>query len=411
MARVIPFRGILYNTAKVSVDNVTAPPYDTITPKQRDLLYQKSPYNIIRIDFGKEMPDDTDNDNQYIRARNSLEQWHKEGIFIRDNKSFFYAYEIDYIVNSDRKVLKGILALVKIEDLGSGIYPHEATYSKPKTDRLNLIRACHANTSPIYSLYNSSEKTTSNILNSLAEEPLFSAKDLGGASHRLYRISDEQKIDSIMRELSDKSIFIADGHHRYEVALEFKKEMQQREIKEGQWNYVMMFLANMADEGITLLPTHRLVKGLNKNGILKKLESDFSIVHFDMDFDIIKTISREGSDTIGLYLGQEKGWYALKYIGDNSKDMHPALRELGVVVLHKQILKRDTEITEIAYEIDAEEAVKKVHKRDFDAAFFLNPTKVEDMERVALSNIRMLPKSTYFYPKLLNGMIINKFGE
>lgn len=407
MAKIIPFRGILYNPEKVSGDEVIAPPYDIITPQYREALYQKDPRNIVRIDFGKELPGDTEGNDKYTRAKDFFEQWIKDGVLVRDKKPSLYAYEIDYKLYGESRQLRGILAMVKIEELGNGVYPHEATHSKPKADRLNLMRSCLANISPIYSLYNSPEKITTNILNNIAEAPYIRAKDMDGAVHKLYKISEESKIDAITKELSDKAIFIADGHHRYEVALELKKEMG-----EGPWEYVLMFLANMSDEGISILPTHRLVKGINRiDEILDKLKNDFNIEKSDTEPDIMKILSASGKNTFGLYTGKDNKWYILKYKGTDLKDVSPPLRDLDVVVLHELILKRDLGITDVAYEMDVKEAVKRTGNGEFDAVFFLNPTGVEDVERVALSNLRMPPKSTYFYPKLLTGMVINKFSD
>ncbi|MEW6115825.1 MAG: DUF1015 domain-containing protein [Nitrospirota bacterium] len=416
MANILPFRGLLYNPDKVSGDEVIAPPYDIIAPDYKETLYQKSPYNIVRIDFGKELPGDTESSNKYTRARDLLEQWMKEGILVRNDKPAFYVYAVDYTIGGKRKRLKGFLGLVKIEELGQGVYPHEATHSKPKADRLNLMRFCMANVSPIYSLYHSREKAAADIIDAaLMEEPYFSAGDVDGAVHRLYKVTDESKIKLITQELYDKPIFIADGHHRYEVALEFKKEMERRSAGEQTgvfrpWEYVMMFLANMADEGVTVLPTHRLVKGIaGGKEALKRLETDFILSNVPLDANIAEVLAREGKNTFGLYLDREQHFHMLKYRKDTLDDVPPALRNLDVVILHELILKKDLGITDIAFEMDVKEAVNRVHKGDFDGAFFLNPTGVEDVERVALSNLRMPPKSTYFYPKLLTGMVINRF--
>ncbi len=407
MAKIIPFRGILYNPDKVSGDEVIAPPYDIITPEYREELYRKNPCNIVRIDFGKEEAGDTDKDNRYARARNFFEQWTKEGILVQDDLPSFYACEIDYSVYGEKKKLRGLFAMIRIEELGKGVYPHEATHSKPKADRLNLMNACLANTSPIYALYNSPQKVTSGIIDNISGEPYISAHDMDGALHKLYKIQDEAKINLIMGELSDKPIFIADGHHRYEVALEFKTGKG-----EGPWEYVLMFLANMADEGISILPTHRLVKGVkNIEDIMQKIERDFTIENIMDNVDIQKALSVSGKNTFGLYLGKEKQWFMLKYKGTDLKDIDPALQNLDVVVLHELILKRDLGIADVAYEMNVQEAIKRTDSAEFDAAFFLNPTGVNDVERVALSGLRMPPKSTYFYPKLLTGMVINKFSD
>ena len=413
MAHIIPFKGLLYNPEKVSGDDVTAPPYDVITTDYKETLYRKSPYNIVRIDAGKAMAGDTDTSNKYTRARDLLEQWVKEEILIRDETPAFYGYEIDYLFSGESKQLKGILALVKIEELGKGIYPHEETHSKPKADRLNLMKSCFANISPIYSLYNSPDKIASKILNDIHNPPFISGTDADGARHSIFKITDKSQIEAIVAELNDKPIFIADGHHRYEVALEFKKEMESKKGKGqtdgGPWDHVMMFLANMADEGITILPAHRLVRGLKENDLYQKLENDFTISKLPETVPVPGALSLEGKNVFGLYMGKEQHCYILKYKRDGLSDLPPALKDLDVVVLHELILRRDLGITDIAYEMDINEAVGRVRKGDFDGVFFLNPTAIGDVERVALSNLRMPPKSTYFYPKVLTGLVINSF--
>ena len=419
MAKVLPFRGLLYNPAKVTGDDVIAPPYDIISPEYKETLYQKSPYNIVRIDFGKELPGDTDGRNRYTRSRDYLARWVKEGVLVRDDNPVFYAYEIDYRLSGERKRLRGILAMVEIEELGKGVYPHEATHAKPKADRLDLMRACLANISPVYSLYSSPQRITSGILDAVSETPCISGRDSDGALHKIYKISDRAKIELIMQELCDKPIFIADGHHRYEVALEFRKEMERsrssfpaEELDSGpSWNYVLMFLANMAEDGISILPTHRLVKGTSASGVLRKIEKDFDVRQAPFDSDITRTMSDTGKNTFGLYLDGEEQWYILKYRGNSLGDVPPALRDLDVVVLHELVLKRDLGITEIAYEMNIKEATDRVRRKEFDGVFLLNPTGVRDVERVALSNLRMPPKSTYFYPKLLTGMVMNSFKK
>jgi len=417
MAQILPFRGLLYNTAQVSGDDVTAPPYDVISADYRETLYRRSPYNIVRIDAGKTLDGDNDADNKYTRARDLIEAWEREKIFVRDEAPAFYGYEIDYVHSGKRKQLGGIFALVKIEELGEGIYPHEETHSKPKADRLSLMKSCHGNISPIYSLYNSPPQITSTILKDVSEAPVLTGTDADGARHSIFRINDKAKIDLIIKEFHEKPIFIADGHHRYEVALEYKKEMDaEYGTKPGlpeyrPWDYVMMFLANMADEGITILPTHRLVRGIKANDITRRLESDFTISRLsERDFSG-GVPPLDEKNVFGFYMNREEVWYILKYKGNSLQDIHPALKDLDVIVLHELILKRDLGVNDIAYEMDAAEAIEKVRRGDYDGVFLLNPTRIGDVERVALSNLRMPPKSTYFYPKVLTGMVINIFNN
>ena len=418
MATIIPFRGVLYNTGKVTGNDVAAPPYDVISPAQKERLYEKSAYNIVRVDFGKDFPDDSDSNNKYTRARSAFLEWLAEGILVQDSAPAFYGYEIDYPLFGERLTLRGILGLLKLEELGTGVFPHEETRPKAKADRLNLMYATGSNTSPIFGLYNSPVNVSNTIIKGLTEPAYLSAFDADGAEHRLRKITDAAQIGSIQAELSGKPIFIADGHHRYEVALAFKREMDQKtgraagDTAPKPWDYVLMFFANIADEGLTILPTHRLVKGISSpQVVLDKLTPDFEIVKMPSSSDICATMRAEGKHAFGLYMRNQDGWHLLRYRGGKLQDVHAALGDLDVVIMHELIINRDLMVNEIAYEMRVAESVSRVNSGDFDAAFFLNATGVDDLERVAGAGLRMPAKSTYFYPKLLTGLVINRFGE
>lgn len=408
MAEILPFKGILYNASKVSIEDLLAPPYDIITPEYQEELYRKSPYNIVRIDFGKEYPEDNEADNKYTRARRYLEGWMSEGILISSARPSFYAYEISYRINDKEKRFLGLLGLVRLD---APIYPHECTHSKPRQDRLKLLKACEANTSPIFSLYKSSEKNVSTILSRISEtKPYIEAKDANGNIHRLWQIDEKTDIEIIKKELKDKAIFIADGHHRYETAIEFQKEMN---MLKGQgsgvnpWDYVLMFLTNMLDEGLTILPAHRLVKEIPSD-IKMRLSEYFEIESVKEDFEIAKRLSGRRY-VFGFFQNPDVRWYLLKYKGGNLSEVHSDLRGIDVFILHGLVLKKILRVSDIGYEMDVSKTIAKVKSGEFNAAFFLNPTRVEDVERAALSSVRMPPKSTYFYPKLLTGIVINKF--
>lgn len=413
MAQILPFRGILYNVSKVPVEDVLAPPYDIITPEYREELYKRSSYNIVRIDLGKEEFGDTEKENKYTRARRYLDNWLKEGILIQSEKPSLYAYEMDYEINGIQKRLLGFLCLVRLEELGKGsIYPHECTYSKPKHDRLNLLSSCKANISPIFSLYKSSGKKISTILShiSSATEPYIKAEDENGAIHKIWQIDETEKIEIIKKELDDNAIFIADGHHRYETAFEFYRGLHKKNksVPGNQpFDYVMMFLVNIMDEGITILPTHRLVKEIPGN-INETFSEYFAIELVKDDFDIKRRLSSR-KYVFGFFKDRDEHWYLLKYKGGNLSEINTELRDIDVFILHELILKKIFKITEISYEMDVNLALNKIRSGEFNAAFFLNPTKVEDVEKAALSSIRMPPKSTYFYPKLLTGLVIYRW--
>ncbi len=412
MADINPFKGILYSVSKVSIEDVLAPPYDLITPEYQEELYRKSPYNVVRIDFGKEQPEDTEADNKYTRAKGYLEKWIDEGILIVSDRPSFYAYEMSYAIDGEEKRLIGLLGLVKLEEFGKGkIHPHECTYSKPKQDRLNLLRTCEANTSPIFSLYKSADKRVSTLLSEVAQtRPYLEAADAAGAVHRLWQIDREEDIEMIREELRGKDIFIADGHHRYETSLEFQREMRGKRVSSSNnepFDYVLMFLANMLDGGITILPTHRLVREIPED-IHMRLSEYFEIEPVRTDFDIAKQISGR-KYVFGFFQNRDEMWYLLTFKGRNLSKVNLALREVDVIILHDLVLKKILEVKDIAYEMDVKKALEKVRSGTFRAALFLNPTKVEDVEKAALTSVRMPPKSTYFYPKLLTGVVINSF--
>ena len=414
MAEVVPFKGVLFNVPKVSKssgEELLAPPYDIITPEYQQELYDKSPYNIVRVDFGKKEPGDSEKENRYTRAKAFLECWIREEVLVRSSSPSLYAYEIAYAIKGVQQTLRGVLGLVRLEALGKGnIHPHEYTHSKPKKDRMDLMRYCEANVSPIFSLYNASEKKTSRLLAETSRTRSYiEAKDADGAVHRLWHIEDRTAVDTITAELQGKAIFIADGHHRYETALDYQKEMRKKEgHADGPrpYDYVLMFLANMADEGLTILPTHRLVKDL-PHDVLDLLTADFEIQEMQESDDITATIAGK-RDVYGLYAGGST-WHCLSYKGEGIHGVPAALKDLDVTVLHDLIFKQLLDIETVSYEMDVQKSLQAVRSGEFKAAFFLNPTGVYDVERVALASLRMPPKSTYFYPKLMTGMVMHIF--
>lgn len=410
MAEIRPFKALRYNTKLVKGEEVTAPPYDVVSDEYRETLYSKSPYNIIKIDFGK----DGGQGDRYQTARQLLHQWIEEGILVKDNEDSLYQYDIEYKIDNKNLKLSGILCLLKLSEFGKGVYPHEATHSKPKTDRLNLMKACLANISPIFALYRGDRVTP-------PEESSvdFQSTDSNGAQHKLIKHTDVDYINGFVQSLKDRGVFIADGHHRYEVALEFKNLAEAGLVGDlprvrnyVPWDYVMVYLVNINASDITILPTHRLVKSLPLISEIENLLSEHfqiqRIAYKGQPDHVKKTLAESGQKAIGLYTG-DREWLLLRYKNNALYDMPQELRSIDTVILQELILKRDLKTEEITYEMDLEKAFKLTERGDYKAVFVLNPTRIEEVEQVALKNLRMPPKSTYFYPKLLTGMAIHTF--
>ncbi len=408
MARVIPFRGIYYNRDKVKGGEVAAPPYDVINPEIKDELYALSPYNVVRIDFGRDTDKDTETENRYTRAAGCLKDWLAEGVLIRSAKPVFYAYRMEYTHRGEKMSLTGFFGILKLVELGEGVYPHEDTHSKPKYDRLALLEAVMANTSPIFSLYSSPERKASKALRKVtATDPYMEARDPDGAVHSFWPIEDDSLNREIEDDLRDRDVFIADGHHRYETALDFQKTMRRRTEAGGQeepFDYVLMFFANTHDEGITILPTHRLINVDDSDGLLEKLGKYFDIDDLPAGTDVIEAIGGY-THTFGLYY--RGSIYRLRYKGHGLEGLSPVIRDLDVVVLHEMVFDKLLGMSGWGYEMEVEKAKSMVDGGRYDAAFFLNPTAVSDIEKVALGGARMPPKSTYFYPKVRTGFVMN----
>lgn len=417
MAEIRPFRGITYNKEKVEdLDLVIAPPYDIISPGLQESLYQMSPYNIVRLDFGKEYPGDTPENNKYKRASAYLNDWLKDGILKRDESECLYVYRMEYLSpKGKKKTLRGFVSLVKLEDLSSGvILPHENTYSGPRVDRLNLLRATRTNISLIFSLYLGDGRITKIIENCRGEvtSPL-QARDSDGAVHTLWKIRERPVIEGIVKEMANKPIFIADGHHRYETALLFRNEMRKK--GESGYDHVMMFLADIDDEGLTILPTHRLIGNISipdNEEIIEIIKKDFEAEVIQNREKMLKELEEMGHHSFGMYMDGRYYLLSLKESDLESLTGFPgSLKTLDSVILHFHLFERLLKVKsgDFDYEKDVNEVIRKIDMGDFRIAFFMNPPKVKEVKEVALSNERMPPKTTFFYPKLLTGMVIHRF--
>ncbi len=439
MATVAPFKGILYNKVKAgNISSLVCPPYDIISPLEQQELYRKSAYNIIRLEYGLESPADTPEDNRYTRAAALLNDWYKSAIVLQNEKPAIYIYEMEYSLGTRTKKLRGFISLVKIEDYDSGIVkPHETTLSGPKTDRLNLLRACRASFSQIFSLFSDPEGKVSGILEKNTRPAEIEVKNHDGVLHRVWRLTDEHDISAIVAEMADKAFFIADGHHRYDTALNYRNERRKTSEAGGQtepFNFVPMFLARLEDPGITILPAHRVLFNLN-NFEPSRFEDDlnryFDIERIDFNkksenkdlLTVLETMAHRAdkAHVFGMRIKGEHSYYLLTLRNEADMDKllsgnSPAYRKLDVSILHHLIIDKLLGISmethklglNIEYIKNADEADRRVHDGTADIAFYMNPTKVNEVKEVADSGERMPQKATYFYPKLLTGLVMYK---
>jgi uncharacterized protein (DUF1015 family) len=431
MAKIAPFRGILYNKKKIAnPSKVIAPPYDVISPEEQEKLYGRSPYNIVRLILNQEP-------EPYESVARLFEEWQNEGILIRDETPGIYFLTHRYALkDGSEKERKGFIAVARLEDFSSGaIRPHEATLAAPKEDRLRLMLACNANLSPIFALYSEPKQMINRLLAEQVQgkAPDVEVKEDKGGSCRLWRIADPELIRMAEREMEPQPLLIADGHHRYEAALNYRERMRAaRSGATGReaFNYVMMYFANMNDEGVTILPTHRLVRSLPPIGFRALEESLMKYFYLEpypknpegqrSFLGALKTAGKKHR-VIGASFKRDPRYLILRlknkrFMQRLAGDLSAALKELDVSVLHRLILdhilglKPEEQVKEgaITYSQDAEKVLAALDKEDYQGAFILNPPQAEEILAVSTGGETMPQKTTYFYPKLIDGLVLNK---
>src|SRR3990172_6147443 len=301
MAEIVPFRGVLYNPAKVGdLNKVMAPPYDVISPKKQDELYERHPNNIIRIILGKTTPEDTQGSDRYSRSAVDLEKWLGEGVLAHDEKPALYYYTQTYTQDGSKHTRKGFIGLSRLVDFGKGIHPHEKTLSGPKADRLKLMQACDANMSCIFTLYSDPVLRVNKLLEaaSAGKAPDIDVTDDDGIVNRIWRVDDQQTLNGVTESMKDKSLFIADGHHRYETALNYRNEMRKLTgdtSGEAPFDYVMMMFVNMDSKGLSVLPTHRALKNMpkiNQDKLQENLNYVFDLQKFESVADVMDGLTQ-----------------------------------------------------------------------------------------------------------------------
>jgi len=431
VAKIAPFQGIRYNQAKINcLNNVIAPPYDVINPEEQESFYRKNHFNIIRLELGKTFPGDTQSENCYTRAANTFSQWLHQDVLQRDERPAFYLYQQEFDFNGNFMTRTGFFARVGLTDYSQGIIlPHEETFPKHKKDRLELMRATKANFSPIFGLYHEPAGKIVDLFTSRInlQEPDATAIDHSDTIHKLWRVDNQEIIKSVREIFAPLQIYIADGHHRYETALQFQQELGQ-ECSPGA-NYVMMVLVNLLDQGLIICPTHRLVKNiknLETDCLLAKLAPYFEIEPVSLESGniqlLLSSLAKTGDQchAFGLIAGGNKGYLLVLQKGVRPIEFaHPGASDswsnLDVSILHNIILEKILGISSIqrvnesnlTYTSSAEEVFLQVVNGQQRLAFFLKPTKLSEVTTVARAGEKMPQKSTYFYPKLITGLVIN----
>jgi len=405
MATVKGFRGIRYNPEKIeNFGDVLAPPYDVINAKEQDDLYNKDPHNVIRLILSK-----GDDDSKYEEAANTFRSWIESDILRNDEEPSIYPYYQEFEEGGNKLTRKGFLAAVKIEDFSTKkILPHERTFPKHKRDRLKLNTACKANMSPVFSVYSDPDIVIEKLLDAkLTGEPIFDVTNDDGVRNKLWRISDPEVLTLIANHLEDKSFLIADGHHRYETAIEYRniqREANGETPGDKPYEYVMMFLSNAEDKGLIINPTHRAVKSLGDitlDEFLNKLGEEFNIEKLPYE----EGISNIGHEEFTILTKDPQFVYRASVKNSNIDSPN----RMAVTLLHNNVFNKiiDEDSAGILYTKFLDEAVDLVQNGDYEVAFILPELRASDIFDVVLTGDRMPQKTTYFYPKILSGLVFN----
>jgi uncharacterized protein (DUF1015 family) len=436
MAEILPFRALYYDPRKVpDLGAVVTQPYDKISAEMQARYYGLSPYNLVRIIRGRALPEDGPANNVYRRAASDFQDWIKSGVLTSAHTPAIYPYYQDYEVPGRpgaRKERRGFIALLRLEDYSARVvHRHEETLSGPKADRRELLKATRAHYGQIFMLYSDPTGGIENLLAASAVEPPWEqVTDEYGTRHRAWRIADPQIIAAVAEAMRDQRLVIADGHHRYETALAYRNYCREMGLKDGRAEYVMMTLVRMETDGLTILPTHRLVHSLGSFDWARFAAGARAIFDWEevamtgpasrWTAQYIAMLTAAGGErpTMGAYAGPGK-LALLRLRADFDldgalADVAPTLRRLDVILLHRLVLERLLGITmqavreekNLAYFREAALACDGVEQGRGQIAFLLNPTPVAAVHSNALADCPMPQKSTDFYPKLLSGLTI-----
>ena len=431
MADIRAFRAYRYDLGRVgALADVVAPPYDVIDAALQQQLYDRSPYNVIRLILNKETTADTDSDNRYTRSARCLRDWQQDGILLHDSARCLYVYHQEFEVEGLRITRRGFLARVRLEPFGKGkIFPHEATLPGPKADRLKLFHATGMNLSPVFGLFPDETSEVQNQLDTAVGRALpLEATDHLGVVSRLWPVSDQHAVTAITGLMAARPVFIADGHHRYETGLRYLEDRRQAgEVRdeEAAPNFILMMLVGMSDPGLVILPTHRLVSNLGSltaDRLHSLLSHDFQVDKVGEGekgaqdtWEIIQVDG--GQDVLGFGTVADNTWLLARSksparMAHLAPEHSAAWRELAVSVLHVHILgpilaESEGGQPQCRYVHLLSEVLDSVAKKECQLAVLVPPARMSHVEQIAGNLEKMPPKSTYFYPKLLSGLVFN----
>ena len=438
MAEIRPFRGVYYNQSLVKdLSAVICPPYDIITPQIRQELYHRSEYNFVRLESGWELPQDTATDNKYTRSAITLEQWLEQGILKLNQAPAIYLHDHYFTYQGKEYRRRGIIACVRLEEWDRMVVrPHEGTLAEPKSDRVSLLWALQANTSPILALFEDQGQQVPSLLSAQEQnEPMISLSSAAGERHKVWALTKPEVINHICRSLAHQPLYIADGHHRYESALTYQRERRTCSPSAGRdeaFNFVMMMLVDFSDPGLIILPPHRLVRGISKQtliGLMAKLKPFFEIEELPLGasgaWQQVEAFLNQGEanqDRLALFgLAPERLLLLQLHDFTAARQMMPYFhcelyKKLIVSVVDHVILERllglgsGSEEAILAYSYESSDAVNRVLDQEYQLAFLLSPVKVEVVKAIADIGDRMPRKSTYFYPKLPAGLVFYRLA-
>ncbi|MDO5310183.1 MAG: DUF1015 domain-containing protein [Planctomycetia bacterium] len=430
MPNIQAFEGLRYNLAQVgSLSDVVAPPYDVISPQEQDALYAKHPNNVVRLILNKISPTDDEQNNRYTRSARELKNWKEAGVLVREPKPSIYVYHQIFKAQGKEYVRKGFMCGCEATPFGEGmVFPHELTMSGPKQDRLMLTTTCKTNFSQIFGLYPDADNEVQNILEAATHDvaPL-EATDKDGVINRMWVVDDPEVINKVVALMGPKPIFIADGHHRYETACNYRNQLRQQGVLTTNHpaNYVLMVCVAMEDPGLIVLPTHRLfrnVKEMTQQDLMDKLGEYFNISTVGEGaqsgtkaWALIETLNNQGA--MALYTAMDRKW-SLIQIGEKGRekmaevasDHHPEWRELGVAILHSLVIDtllglKGHEKPKYVHDVAEVQAELSGQSESFPLAALVMPATVQQIQDLSMVRERMPAKSTYFYPKLITGFV------